>query len=205
MKTQKISITANLETSLILRLFLLDYRTEVMHQHGDLDNHYGGDYVLPDDFDYSSHEKIMKKVRKVTKEESGTGYLRNSHSLVIAYQVLYVSSITDERSEYGHSNTSTQADVQSVTEKVFIFGEPISKNEIEVLVAWVNVQKKLDAEDRQKEDVWLRKGVSFYTPDGAAKVLDKEASLFLKIGEATFAVLPNKENFKPYLPVTANV
>jgi hypothetical protein len=204
MKTETISIPATLQTELILRLFILDYESEVKHHNGDIDDHYMGDHVMPDNFDYSSHGKIMDKIREITRMEKETGYLRNNNDIVIAYQVLYVSEITDDRSEYEHKNTSTKADGQQLTEKVFVFGQPIEIHEIQSLVDWVNSQKELDSNEREETGVWKQKGVSFYTPEGAAKVLEKDADLFLKIGEATFAALSNKENFKPYLPVVVS-
>jgi uncharacterized membrane protein YkoI len=199
MKQETISITATLKTFLTLRLFVLNYEAEVKHKNGDTDDHYQGDYLLDDNFDYSSHEEIMKEIKKVTKKEEGTGYLRNNYDLVIAYQILHTSKITDERSVHKHKDTSTEADGEMLTEKIFIFGTPIQKNEMKSLVDWVNTQRALESEFREQQEVWLQKGVSFYTPDGATKVMGKEAELFLKIGEATFDALTKKKNFKPYL------
>jgi len=208
MKTEKILIPATITKRLILRLFMLDHELEIKHQNGDVNDHYNGDLELSDDFDYSTHEKIMDKVNelainslKLRDGGYGSAGIRNGYELVIAYQILYVTEILDDRSEYRHENKSSEADRNTVTRKIFIYGEPIQKNEMLELSDWVKNQNTLDTGEKEPNEIWVEKGVSFYTPKGVEKVLNEKAELFLKIGEATFAALTDKEDFKPYVSV----
>lgn len=209
MKTKRITLNAQLQTRIELRLYCLDGRRELLHQVDDPDSYYGVN--LSDNFNYKDRKALAEKAKSKTKFING-GYRfgSNKHSegeRVFAYQVFEVTRIIDDRSGFGHKSCETDHVSVTLTKKVFIGDSVISRVKMKKEANWVRkAGKEVDKLPRHHEDYermqaeFVGRKVSRSTPHGVSLALGvyRGQRLFIKIGDATFVPLGQKNIFQPW-------
>ncbi|MDQ5930866.1 MAG: hypothetical protein QG674_30 [Patescibacteria group bacterium] len=209
MKTKRITLNAQLQTWIELRLYCLDGAAEIKHSISTTDFYYA--VRLPDSFDYANSENLAAKAKSKTKFENG--YYRfgsNRHSngeMVFAYQVYRVTQIVDDRSSFGHTDHETRDGGVALTQKIFIADTLISREEMKKQAAWVRkMGRRIDRvqPDRKEFDrlnaEFVGRRVSRSTPYAVSTKLQvyPKQKLFVKIGVATFAPLVQRKYFQPW-------
>jgi len=209
MKTKRITLNAQLETRLELRLYHVDGRAEIVHGMSDPDIYYGVN--LPDSFNHQDAKALSEKAKSKTKLKGEVYRIgANKHSdgeIVFAYQVFLVTRIVDDRSSFGHKNCESEHTQTPLTEMVFTGGHIISREEMKKESAWVRTAGRVvDKLPRHHED-WERMQAEFEgrkvnrsTPHAVSLALKlyPKHKFFIKAGEATFAALNHRKAFQPW-------
>ncbi len=209
MKTKYITLNAQFQTWIELRLYCLDDEAEIKHLRGDPDFYYT--VRLPDSFDYANSENLAAKAKLKTKFHKGCyrfgSNRHNNGERVFAYQVYRVTRIVDDRSSFGHKDRETEGSGTALTKRIFIADTLISREEMKKQAAWVRkMSRRIDDIRRDREEFdrlnteFLERKVSRATPYAVSIMLQvyPKQKLFVKIGVATFIPLVQRKYFQPW-------
>ncbi len=106
-----ISIPGTIEVKHVLRIFTC-YKDRIIRSLVDVDNFYT-DLEWSESNDDYTHLTILEMLRAWRKQDVT--------KTILAYQIVQVSYIQDDRGEWNHKNQMSEADVAELSKKVFVY------------------------------------------------------------------------------------
>ena len=118
---RQVTIHATLTTADYVRVWIC-FNYQIYQQLVNLEDHFK-DVELPYGFNAHDHHEVVDFIR--TRWRQGP-----SDFLILAYQCLKISTLTDDRSAYGHPNTTTTRVNTLLTNKVFVYTDRFVASEM---------------------------------------------------------------------------
>ncbi len=200
MSKSKIQIPATLDTYPIIRCWTC-YPHQLGYQIVDTDS-YIREIPLPKGVT-PAHQSIVPALAKWQSSKEFTDHVlgQNRGPVILAYQVVQITVIKDNREAWGHKSFESQVDVSLITKKIFVYTGPgsriLSWQEFFDEAAWVETQQNPKLATENTAAAFRRRHVSVYTLDAYKKLIEEcppklrhapDARL-LKIGAATYVPL----------------
>lgn len=192
MKTQEITLKATLTSQTCLRIFYVNYGSDVRYDIFGLEDYFE-DIPLSGKEQWT-HEALMKKIlighkvykRKKLPLDKYCPLLRSKQNqeAVYAYQIFKITKILDQRERFGHQDTETERSIP-IGKRVFLFGDKVSRSKIKKLTEWLKNEDAKDSSER-KDSAFDKRRVSMNALGHFNRTLRKNrTSVFLKLGPAT--------------------
>jgi len=196
-KPTKIEISATLDTYPVIRCWTC-YPHQIRYQIVDTDN-YTREIPLPRGVT-PAHLSVVPALAKWQASKGYTDHVpgQNCGPVILAYQVVQITVIKDNRKDWGHASFESHADTSTMTKKIFVYEGPgartLSWDDFFNDAAWVEAQR---ASKHPDDPEFTRRHLSVYTLDAYKKLSEECApklrhasdARVLKLGAATYVPL----------------
>jgi hypothetical protein len=192
---EKILIPATLDTKLMVRAFTC-YDHQIRFRGLNTESYYHN--ITLNDNRFRDHGQVIQAILKWQSTEEGRRFV------VFAYQVIRMTFIMDDRSEWRHENHSSSLDKAILTKKVFVYDNPDTKiitfSDLDGDIAWAKRQLEIQPPSSRDGEGFDRRGISAYTAYEYDRL--KESGVepdaqFLKLGATTFVPVSEAIEFRP--------
>jgi len=191
---KRIKIPGTRETKTCIRVYTC-YNHQLKRNVVDTEKFFD-DIETPKNFNFGNHDTCVSLIKKWAENKSD--------KTLLAYQGVRVEFIKDDRSSLGHQSFSSQKDLGTIGQKIFVFSDfrilisdrILSMKNLGEDVAWIQKILKSSglARDRYEKEARDRELVHATTCAYEALVEKghDEEQMLLKIGSATYVAITDE-------------